>query len=552
MFSPRNSQRNTTTSSRRASSSGHHHLSSTFSEASTLLVTSDAYDSMSLPLSSPKMKFDTNSEVAMDFNPFDGCWDDEIPTKNHPTSETWHFMAFESSSVPLPTSSNLPKIRLRLPKVDRNRFRVGDCEKETRSPLSSISNNFNSFKETVKVQDVRKKEGKSKRSNILQSTFKTKRPSLSITTSFGTSTTEPISDDDDSMWNEMPSQRGLTKGDHLSIKYSKRSEISDGSDLKHVTDTDISERALRPNYTHVNSAYWSERNLRPYMEDRLLLDRVGSTFAPFSSEVKGKLSIPALLHKLDQVGKTILRSPVNSDSIPSPQEAISVYAVFDGHAGSLASQFCSDWMTSYLHNNPYFQTDIPRALVSAFSSIDRDFVSTGNSDGTTACVCVVVGGMRIVCANAGDSRAIVVKRNGACVPLSTDHKPGSQRENQRIRDLGGKVTFNGRWRVEGKLAVSRAIGDLALKPYVTSTPDITDYMIKSDDLFLVIASDGIWDVLENDIVATSTISFCCKLNNEELQSDSRYLKFAAKRLCDRARDMGSADNVSVIIVDLQN
>jgi Serine/threonine protein phosphatase len=43
-----------------------------------------------------------------------------------------------------------------------------------------------------------------------------------------------------------------------------------------------------------------------------------------------------------------------------------------------------------------------------------------------------------------------------------------------------------------KLAVSRAIGDLSLKPYVTSTPDTTDYMIGPDDLFLVIASDGIW------------------------------------------------------------
>lgn len=446
MFTPRNSR-----SRRRTATPRRHHLSSTFSESS-LLITSDAYESTSIHLSNNqemRLEGTSNSTEAMDFNPFDGCWDDEVTTIKHCTSETWHFMTFDSNSLPSPTaSSHLPKIRLRLPKVDRHRFRVGDCEKETRSPLSSITNNIKSFRApALNVQEVRKKEGKVKRTNILQSALK-KRPSLSITTALSTSATEPISDDDDSLWNEMPSQRGLEKGD-LSIKYSKRSEISDGSDLKFVSETDISQRALRPNSTHVNSSFWSERNLRSYMEDRILLDRVGSTFSPFSSEVKGKLSIPALLHRLDQVGKTILRSPVNSDSLPCPQEAISVYAVFDGHAGSLASQFCSDWMTSYLHNNPYFQTDIPRALVSAFSSIDRDFVLSGNSDGTTACVCVVVGGMRVICANAGDSRAIVVKRNGSCIPLSTDHKPGSLRENQRIRDLGGKVTFNGRWRVEG-------------------------------------------------------------------------------------------------------
>lgn len=551
MFTPRNSRRSTST--RRTPTSRRHHLSSTFS-GSSLLITSDAYESTSIQLSNTqekRLERTSDSSGAMDFNPFDGCWDDESTTKMHCTSETWHFMPFDSNSLPPPTPSNLPRIRLKLPKVDRNRFRVGDCEKETRSPLSTISNNLRSFRASLKVQEVRKKEGKAKRGNILHSTLK-KRPSLSIiTTASSTSATEPISDDDDSLWNELPSQRTLEKSD-LSIKYSKRSEISDGSDLKPVSETIISQRALRPNCTHVNSSFWSERNLRPYMEDRILLDRVGSTFAPFSSEVKGKLSIPALLHKLDQVGKQILRSPVNSDSFPFPQEAISVFAVFDGHAGSLASQFCSDWMTSYLHNNPYFQTDIPRALSSVFTSIDRDFVSTGVSDGTTACVCVVVGGIRIICANAGDSRVIVVKRNGSCVPLSIDHKPGSHRENQRIRELGGKVTFNGRWRVEGKLAVSRAIGDLSLKPYVTSTPDTTDYMIDPDDLFLVIASDGIWDVLENDQVATSVISYCCKIKNQELQTDSWHLKFAAKRLCERARDMGSTDNMSAIIVDLQN
>ena len=76
-------------------------------------------------------------------------------------------------------------------------------------------------------------------------------------------------------------------------------------------------------------------------------------------------------------------------------------------------------------------------------------MSTGNRDGTTACVCVVVGGKRIVCANAGDSRAIIVKRDGTFVPLSTDHKPGTEKEARRILELGGKISFNGSWRVEG-------------------------------------------------------------------------------------------------------
>jgi hypothetical protein len=314
-----------------------------------------------MPFGSSDQNMSRNSPTSMDFNPFDGRWDDETPAKTTSTSGMWHFVQFDSTSAlpPPPSSSNLPKLRLKLPITNRNCFRVGDDEKETRSPLSSLSNNVKSFK-SVKVQEAKKKV-KGKLRNILSPRV-SKHTSFSITPVLSTSATEPLSDDEDSLWNEMPSQRGLFERDHLSIKYSKRSEISDGSETKPASESEIAQRVLRPNSTHVNASFWSERNLRPYMEDRILLDRVGSTFAPFSSEVKGKLSIPALIDKLDRVGRNIKGSPVNADSLPFPQEAISLYGVFDGHAGSLASQFCSDWMTSYLYENPFFPTDIPKAL----------------------------------------------------------------------------------------------------------------------------------------------------------------------------------------------
>jgi protein phosphatase 1L len=74
-------------------------------------------------------------------------------------------------------------------------------------------------------------------------------------------------------------------------------------------------------------------------------------------------------------------------------------------------------------------------------------------------------------------------------------------EVKRITDLGGRVIFWGRWRVEGVLAVSRGIGDAKLKPYVTSEPEVTEKDLEEQDLFLVIASDGLWDVMQNEEVA---------------------------------------------------
>ncbi len=78
-------------------------------------------------------------------------------------------------------------------------------------------------------------------------------------------------------------------------------------------------------------------------------------------------------------------------------------------------------------------------------------------------------------------------------------------EERRIRALGGRVLFWGRWRVEGVLAVSRAIGDVNLKPFVTCEPDFVTRKIQEQDMFLVLASDGLWDVMSNEDVANFVI-----------------------------------------------
>lgn len=172
---------------------------------------------------------------------------------------------------------------------------------------------------------------------------------------------------------------------------------------------------------------------------------------------------------IEHIGKT---------STPnSPQAPITWLAVFDGHGGAAASQFCSDWLSSYVRKNEFFPDRLPLAMETAFEKLDADFVSSGNLDGSTACACAVVGDSKVICSNAGDSRAIIVKRDGSFVPLSHDHKPGRNDETKRINDLGGRVIYWGRWRVEGVLAVSRSIGDAKLKPYVTASPDVVEHEI---------------------------------------------------------------------------
>ena len=167
------------------------------------------------------------------------------------------------------------------------------------------------------------------------------------------------------------------------------------------------------------------------------------------------LDMEMLLQKLQALkstsnDKSVTKIPtVDIDSTKGSELPLSLYATFDGHAGPLASQYCCDWFSFYLQRQPAYPCDLPLALRTAFHHIDEDFVKSGNGDGTTACVCAVVGDQKVICANAGDSRAIIVRRDGTFITLSKDHKPGSPREIKRINDLGGRVIYSGRWRVEG-------------------------------------------------------------------------------------------------------
>lgn len=216
------------------------------------------------------------------------------------------------------------------------------------------------------------------------------------------------------------------------------------------------------------------------------------------------------------------------------------YGVFDGHGGSRAADFCVRRLVALLEGHPEFTTNPHKALVNAFVGTDNEFLEQARrhkwDDGTTACGALFFGD-RIMVANAGDSRAIVVQRHGKVVPLSLDHKPNRSDEKERIKKCGGSVFLVGVWRVEGILAVSRAIGDRVLKRYVTAEPDIADWHLTASDRFLVIGSDGLWDVMSNEEVG-------------DLIHKLPHPQEAARVLVECAYGRGSTDNITALVVDL--
>jgi serine/threonine protein phosphatase PrpC len=201
-------------------------------------------------------------------------------------------------------------------------------------------------------------------------------------------------------------------------------------------------------------------------------------------------------------------------------------AVFDGHGGNAVSRYLRQNLYANVQAAAPVTTvkECTDALKAALKKVDKEVqrISHWSFQGSTAVACWVVSEDRpdeepkrtVIAANVGDSRA-VLSRKGVAVDLTLDHKPNIESEKARVEALGGKVVWcgvvdddgkpvpnAGIYRVNGNLALSRAIGDRSERPAVTSKPDLTTYDIEDDDEFIVLGSDGLWDVMSSqDAVA---------------------------------------------------
>lgn len=176
------------------------------------------------------------------------------------------------------------------------------------------------------------------------------------------------------------------------------------------------------------------------------------------------------------------------------------YAVFDGHNGPHAAEFAREHLLTTVVTSETFPRDIEASLASAFLAVDQQYLAAishkEDSAGTTALAALVWGG-HIYLANAGDCRA-VMSRRGKALDLTKDHKPRDPEERRRIELSGGFVCQEGL--LCGELAVARALGDHHLTDLkgaegpLIAQPELTHHCLTPQDEFLLIGSDGLWDV----------------------------------------------------------
>ncbi|RLN23777.1 putative protein phosphatase 2C 9 [Panicum miliaceum] len=278
------------------------------------------------------------------------------------------------------------------------------------------------------------------------------------------------------------------------------------------------------------------------------------------------------------------------------------FGVFDGHGCSHVATLCQDRMHEVVadeHNKAGSgeETAWKGVMERSFARLDEQATSwaSSRSGDEPACRCeqqmpsrcdhvgstavvAVVSPTHVVVGNAGDSRA-VLSRAGVPVALSVDHKPDRPDELARIEAAGGRVIYWDGARVLGVLAMSRAIGDGYLKPFVSSEPEVTMTERTDDDECLILASDGLWDVVTNEM-ACEVVRACFRSNgppapaaradgvappaaDADAENGSAVVKGVSKADSDKACSDAamllaklalarrSADNVSVVVVDLR-
>eukprot|EP00591_Stephanopyxis_turris_P007721 CAMPEP_0195519160 /NCGR_PEP_ID=MMETSP0794_2-20130614/14489_1 /TAXON_ID=515487 /ORGANISM="Stephanopyxis turris, Strain CCMP 815" /LENGTH=411 /DNA_ID=CAMNT_0040648271 /DNA_START=85 /DNA_END=1320 /DNA_ORIENTATION=+ len=237
------------------------------------------------------------------------------------------------------------------------------------------------------------------------------------------------------------------------------------------------------------------------------------------------------------------------------REDWALFGVYDGHAGARASAFLGE----HLHERVCQLTDPfdAKQLQDCVSKLDAEFCSDVERrfDGST-CVFAIVRPSNaektefdIVVSNTGDSRVVIIRKDtGACVSMTTDHKPSDEPERERIYAAGGTVSMN---RTDGQLAMSRAFGDFSYKSNtdlaqdkqkVIPTPDITFEKLSQGDTVLVMC-DGIVEQMTNEEAAASVVSSMKEHDDPAL---------AAAELFTLSLDRGSKDNHSAIIVVLED
>mmetsp|Transcript_39749 Transcript_39749/g.95636 ORF Transcript_39749/g.95636 Transcript_39749/m.95636 type:complete len:679 (-) Transcript_39749:227-2263(-) len=339
--------------------------------------------------------------------------------------------------------------------------------------------------------------------------------------------------------------------------------------------------------------------------DEFIVGRTGFSVNRFDCGISEAIGARPTMEDRTIVIQNLMYPPPDYYYDGSPKETLTELAfttfaaVFDGHGGDECSNYLVDALPRHIRNQMLtdrealrqsiengrgprgLHTDagedatseiMRRILKTSYLRADKEFISpkTAPQSGSTGAT-IVLFGRRLFAANVGDSRVVLARKNGACLELTSDHKPSRPDEAARVRAAGGFILHK---RVMGELAITRAFGDKSFKmgikamleedadelggaggvsddatkdltaPLVSAEPEIASIVLSHDDEFLLLACDGLFDVFKSQ----DAITFA----RQELIAHRGEPAEVARILSDQAiRVRRSRDNVSILIIVLR-
>jgi len=257
-------------------------------------------------------------------------------------------------------------------------------------------------------------------------------------------------------------------------------------------------------------------------------------------------------------------------SKPNDLINLSFYAIFDGHAGARAAEFCAENLHvilaekfskafSYENTITQIEKDMKRFFVEAFKQCDDEFLKKAAinkpswKDGTTVTV-ILIFNKTLFSANIGDSKAIICKsrevgKSDQIIELTKEHSAFIYEERQRIQKQGGQVRDG---RVLGVLEVSRSIGDGPFKAYgVTCMPDLRKCQLNYSYKYIILACDGLWKSFTNEEANKLVNEIVLKQKKLKESENNQVYEECCRKLAVEAVKKLSADNVTVMLIKIE-
>jgi protein phosphatase len=223
---------------------------------------------------------------------------------------------------------------------------------------------------------------------------------------------------------------------------------------------------------------------------------------------------------------------------------IEFFAIYDGHSGRVGADIAAQRLHTYVENVLQKGVSLDEALMRAFVEIDKEIEAEGRytHSGTTAAV-VLIGDAEIISANVGDTRTLLIDAAQRVQCLTEEHRlVAGNEEEKRIKKIGGKI-YQGKYRrvmaPDGSpgIMVSRALGDDEYGALVSAEPFISRTELNKAHRRVIIACDGVFDMLTNEEVA-------------DLIKNEPDPKKASELITKTAISRGSGDNVTTVVVNL--